>query len=57
MKQIIILCVMSSLLNDFIVRNVPALSNLTSLLTIIFMFLAGTYLVKGQKVKNINIYI
>ncbi len=48
---------MSSLLNDFIVRNVPALSNLTSLLTIIFMFLAGTYLVKGQKVKNINIYI
>lgn len=56
MKIIIILGVIFSLLNDFIVRNMPSLSNITSVFIIVFIFLSIIYLIKKKQIKQYKVF-
>lgn len=58
MKIIIILSILSSLLNDFFVKNIPSLGKITSLFSIILILVASINMLKEKKiVRYKKIYI
>ena len=52
MKYIIILSVLSSLLNDYFVRNIPMLSKATSLATFLLLFVAVVDILRKKKIRK-----